>query len=243
MKRIRRNGLKLFVLGMIGLLVIQINVNHKVNAAIDYKPMSLYMRLKENGKVVALYHGTEGTDGEILKNLINREVGEVFVLGKEYQRSFCIDNPQATGENGIDQYIRVVIYKSWSDEDGYKVNVSPNLINLNLNEEDWLKLDKNSNENHVELLYSKALCVGETTTNFMNGFSISPNIKNEIEITVETIEDNNQIVTLNKKYQKVKPYIEIRVDSMQRNNIDSSDIKSAWNIDVEIGSDGTLTLL
>ena len=95
--------------------------------------------LMENGKVVSSRDYNEdkwdistnkkdsaSASGALLTNMLDKEKGEKLALNKKYDEVLRVKN-----SGSIDQYVRVRIYRYWTDQAGKKVTtLSPDLIDL-----------------------------------------------------------------------------------------------------------------
>ena len=77
--------------------------------------------------------------------------GEKLALNKKYEEKLAVRN---TGE--IDEYVRVRIYKYWTEADSDKKlnTLSPGLIKLNLTHEgEWVNPDGDTSDRECTVLY------------------------------------------------------------------------------------------
>ena len=89
------------------------------------------------------------SSGTLLGNMLTD--GEEVQLGRAYGEKLSVQN-----SGSIDEYVRVTIYKYWTDEDGMKLQeLSPSLIKLNLVnlDSEWL-IDEGSSTPERTVLFT-----------------------------------------------------------------------------------------
>ena len=94
--------------------------------------------------------------GKLLEYML--EDGEELVLGKHYDEALTVRN---TG--GIDTYVRVILTKSWQDENNVKnTTLSPDMIDLNIlaGDNGWIIDESATTPERTVLYYTKILPVG-----------------------------------------------------------------------------------
>ena len=100
------------------------------NYAAEVTVSNIGVTLTENGTAVGYrdYTHKNGrwneSEGTLLSGLLAD--GEKFVPGKEYPERLAVTN-----SGTIDTYIRVIVKKSWIDQEGKDTTLSPELIDLN----------------------------------------------------------------------------------------------------------------
>lgn len=195
------------------------------------------------------WNETPGDDhiGELLGNMLAED--EVFVPGKEY-----VEEISAANTGTIDQYVRITIYKYWTDDKGNKVftsgnekgmstpGLSPDLIKFTYpNEDSWLLDEENSakTEERMIFYYNKLLASGEDTadTPLTGTLTVDPSVT--LKATQKVSEDGKTITT-SYDYDGWRFCVEATVDAVQDHNAADA-IKSAWGRDVSISEDGTLS--
>ena len=176
------------------------------------------------------------TKGALLTDMLKETNGEL-VIGRAYQEELSVRN---TGT--IDQYVRVRIFKSWTNEKGEKVNtLAPSLIELNLTNNGWIVDEAASTEERTVLYWPHILKVGESTPALCDRIQISNAIMSKVTETQET-KDGLTTITTTYCYDGMTFNLEAEVDAVQTHNAAAA-IKSAWGVDVTVGRDGTLSLV
>lgn len=197
--------------------------------------------LLENGNIVGSrdYSGSgdvwNGTpEGKLLTGLLGEN--EEFVIGKKYDEVLSVRN---TGT--IDEYVHVRLYKSWQYADGTKETaLSPDLIKVNLPGNGWIEDAGDSTEERTVLYYPNILRSGEETPAFADSVRIDSAIMTKVK---ESRTEENGVITITQEfsYNGVNFYLKAEVDAVQTHNAQDA-IKSAWGVDVNVASDGTLSL-
>ncbi|MCI8993475.1 MAG: hypothetical protein HFG80_12260 [Eubacterium sp.] len=186
--------------------------------------------LLENGQVVSsrdyeknqwkvsTNRGDGSASGALLLNLLGE--GEKLALNKWYNEKLTVKN-----SGTIDTYVRVRIYKYWI-KDGKKVTtLSPDLIDLNLvNNEKWIA-NPNKTAECTELFYKGILPSGSETEAFADTIRIDGAVASEA-----SVETKGNIITTTYKYDGVEFHVDVEVDAVQTHNA-SDAIKSAWGVD------------
>lgn len=173
-----------------------------------------------------------GESGTLFENLLID--GEKFQQGKQYEEKLCIKN-----SGSMDTFVRVIITKSWQDNNGNKdTNSNPELIELGLaSEEDGWITNENGNSPERIILYHKNLVTPEEmTSNFLNYIRINPTIQTETNILEETTEDGYKVINMKKLFNGYAFNLEIEVDAIQTHN--AHDVMlDRWGVDVTISED------
>ncbi len=175
------------------------------------------------------------TQGELLSDMLE-ESNQQLQLGRAYKEELSVKN-----SGTINEYVRVRIYKSWTNADGEKeTSLAPSLIVLNLTNNGWIIDEDNSTEERTVLYWPNILTVGETTKPLSDTLTIDASIGNKV--TKETIVEDGVTKTTTKfNYDGVKFHLKAEVDAVQTHNAKDA-IKSAWGVDVNVASDGSISL-
>lgn len=205
-------------------------------AQMDVK--SIGVSLVENGTVVSwrdyLHKDDAWTQktGELLTNMLTKD--EKLILNKKYKEELSVTN-----SGTIDEYIRVTVNRYWvdCDKDGNAIgkkrtDMDPAYIELNFLEgSGWIIDSSASTPERTVLYYTKPLSSGATSALFADTLAIDSSIMNSVA------QDGTQSYF----YQDVQFIIDAEVDAVQTHNAEDA-IKSAWGVDVSVGSDGSLSL-
>ena len=204
------------------------------NYSAQMNMQSIGVSLLENDKVVSSrdyvsnneWKGT--SEGTLLTNLLGKD--ETFTPGKKYNEAISVKN-----SGTIDTFVRVIITKSWQDEEGNKnTTLSPDLIELNfLTDNGWQIAKDQSTTERTVLYYTKAVAAGDSTPALSDTIRIKPSIAKDVTKHV----DGNTI-TYTYKYDGYTFHLDAEVDAVQTHNAKDA-IKSAWGVDVNVSDDET----
>lgn len=204
------------------------------NYSAQMNMQSIGVSLLENDKVVSSrdyvsnneWKGT--SEGTLLTNLLGKD--ETFTPGKKYNEAISVKN-----SGTIDTFVRVIITKSWQDEEGKKyTELSPDLIELNfLTDNGWQVARDQSTTERTVLYYTKAVTAGDTTPALSDTLRINPSIASDV-----TKSEKGKTITYTYKYNGYTFHIDAEVDAVQTHNAKDA-IKSAWGVDVNVSDDET----
>lgn len=170
---------------------------------------NINVAVTENGNVV------EG-DGALLTNLAKS--GE-FKIGQTFKDELAVRNtkhPSSTNEGeGIDEYVRVSVYRYWTDGNGKAVNLKPDYIKLNfLTDNGWTIDEAASTPERTVLYYKDIVPVNGDTNPFADSVTI--------DSAVATAISNG-----NYDYNNIKFHVKVTADAVQTHNGDEA-MTSAW---------------
>ncbi len=166
-----------------------------------------------------------------VKNQINKD--NPLQVEHEYDEDVQIQN---TSTGDYDEYVRVLVRKSWVDSKGDKdTRLDPSLIELNTTDS-WVKLDSESTIEGEVFYCTKPLAKNETVQ-FLDSIEFSRDILNDVT-TVDTEEKG--VVRNVYGYNDKTFEIEIRVDAVQAHNAEES-ILGAWGVHATVDSNGNIT--
>lgn len=211
--------------------------------------------------------------GVLLKNrwntkkngkVISGDMGEFLKIGKLYDEILSVRN-----SGKINGFVRVTLYKYWSDSDGNKIDpdgknpevgtttLHPDLIDLQLDDEyvamqgdnpgdkKWLRDSAASTEERTVLYYGDLLLAGVETKPFTKFIRIKPEVSKAVYQfeTVDKENDKHKTITTVYAYDGYSFTIEATVDIVQEHNAEAA-VKSAWGKKVtveEVTVDGQQT--
>lgn len=197
--------------------------------------------LNENGERVSWRDYDSAADGTwnentgvLLAHMLDD--GEPLKIGKTYQEHLNVSN-----SGTINQYVRVTIYKYWTDADGRKMqSLSPELIDLHLVNlgTDWILDEEASTPERTVLYYNKLLYaegegVSETPL-FADALTIDDVIATKVHQKVER-DGEYTTITTSYDYDGVRFNIEAKVDAVQEHNAEDA-ILSAWGKNVTVSN-------
>ena len=211
------------------------------NYSAQMNMQSIGVSLLENDKVVSNrdyvsnneWKGT--SEGTLLTNLLGKD--ETFTPGKKYNEAISVKN-----SGTIDTFVRVIITKSWQDEEGKKnTTLSPDLIELNFLTDNGWEIAKDQSEQSDQskertvLYYTKALKAGKPTPALSDTLRINPSIASDVK---QNVSEDGKTITYIYKYNGYTFHIDAEVDAVQTHNAKDA-IKSAWGVDVNVSDDET----
>lgn len=221
MSKILRSPIATIVLFALAALLIGFGGINAVQAApriesADYRAQvqlsNINVALTENGTVLA-------NDAELFTNLVSRAGDSQLKIGKKYDDVLSVRNterPDSTNEGeGIPEYVRVSVYRYWTDGDDKAVNLNPEYIKLNfLTDNGWTIDEDASTPERTVLYYKDIVDVGSDTTPFADGITIDSAV-----IT--------QMSTGDFDYDNVNFHVKVTVDAVQTHN-GTEAMTSAW---------------
>lgn len=148
-----------------------------------------------------------------------------LLLGKKYK-----DNLSAVNDGATPEYVRVTIYKYWTNQDGKKCTVDPKLIDLNLVGvgSTWTE-DAASKTDERTVLYCKNLVPAGGSVQFADTLRIDSKVAANEKITQTKNGSKTEIVTTY-DYNNIQYHVDVEVDAVQEHNATAA-IKSAWGVD------------
>lgn len=211
------------------------------NYTADMTVSSIGVSLTENGKTISSRDYSHGnnqwdvTKGELFKDL---QGDEAIVPGKTYEEKLSVMN-----SGSIDNYVRVILTKSWTDKNGTKdTTLSPDLIDLHFVEGNGWIIDENASTTERTVLYYTGIVpAGESTPSFTDTLKIDNKIAQKVKVETSTDENGNEIISHVYKYDGYQFHVDAEVNAVQTHSAQDA-IKSAWGVDVNVSADGTLSL-
>lgn len=169
---------------------------------------NINVAIVENGSVVE-------DDGELLTKL----AGADFRLGKKYDEVLSVRNTpndnDAEEDAGIPEYVRVSVYRYWTDDTGKAVNLDPSLIRLNfLTDDGWTIDEAASTPERTVLYYAEPLEVGKETPAFADALTV--------DSAVATAVANGSY-----QYDNVSFHVKVSADAVQTHSGEEAMV-SAW---------------
>ena len=211
-----------------------------VRAALQYRSndytgaielSNIGVALWENGVPVA---EVPDVTGPLLGKMLKE--GEEVQPGRAYTEKLTVKN---TG--GLDEYVRVTIYKYWEDKDGVKqTGLMPEWIGLELDLDngDWILDESASTRERTVLYYTRLLPIGKQTSPLSKTLTINPAVMDHVTQTERHTRDGYTVITTTFDYDGMTFRMEAEVDAVQGHNAEPA-IHSAWGADMEL-VDGVL---
>lgn len=222
------------------------------SAQIDVQ--SIGVSLLENGQVAGYRNYTHADDEWFTAsgNLLALPEGEEWQIGRTYPEALSVRNSGA-----IDEYVRVKIYKYWTEDGRKRTDLSPAMIDLHLTGDHWIVDEEASTASLEEgdgkdgemivLYYDRILKaaqegeVYDETTPFADKIAIDGRVATKVTETRTTDANGWTTVQTVYDYDGASFVLEAEVDAVQTHNAESA-IRSAWGVEVEVGADGSLRL-
>ncbi len=150
--------------------------------------------------------------------------GETFAIGKTYAEELAVRNANdgvddSEGE-GIDEYVRVSVYRYWTDAEGKEIkntSLKPSYIDLHFVEDDGWTIDEaSSTPERTVLYYNKILKPDETTTPFADKLTIKSDVTTAVSSGTYS-------------YEGAYFHIKVVADAVQTHNGEQA-MTSAWGL-------------
>lgn len=186
---------------------------HTYTAELDMSDIGV--TLLENGNAVA----KNGETGILLEHLLDED--ESLIPGKSYDEVLAVQN---TGS--IDEYVRVNIVRRWIRDQIPDTELSPSLIELELNQADWIVDAEASTPERTVAYLKHILPQGETSPPIFTKLCISRDVTASVK---ENREDH--VLTYTYVYDGIEFCIEATVEAVQGNHIADA-AGSAWGVDL-----------
>lgn len=226
---------------IISMLLIVTTVLFPIRKAGATTMGSIGTSIVENGTVVANrdYNSDDSWEGTASGALFSNMTEEIdnFKLGKRYSYKISVKN-----SGDIDTYVRMIITKTIQDANGDKdTTISPELIELEFSDEDWIIAEDQSTPERAVCYYKKILEMGSTTPNLINSIKVDNSI-GKIS-TEKLVTDENGYETIEVGYAGAEKSfkLDMEVDAVQTHNAAAA-IKSAWGVNVTVDSNGDIEL-
>ena len=226
---------------IISMLLIVTTVLFPIRKAGAATMGSIGTSIVENGTVVANrdYNSDDSWEGTKSGALFSNMTEEIdnFILGKRYSYKISVKN-----SGNIDTYVRMIIKKTIQDANGDKdTTISPELIELEFSNEDWIIAEDQSTPERTVCYYKKILEMGSTTPNLINSIKVDNSI-GKIS-TEKLVTDENGYETIEVGYAGAEKSfnLDMEVDAVQTHNAADA-IKSAWGVNVTVDSNGDIEL-
>lgn len=187
---------------------------------------------------IGLYENGSAVSGTLLADF--GESDGTVIPGKSYPEELYVVNSSISNvQNGqVDEYIRVVIYTYWVDENDNKAPeleasfIVPHLLGGN-----WIEDTAESTAERTVLYYSKPVAPGSATDPFMDTLMVTENVL----YTVTQTGTGTSTTLTTFFYDGKQVCLEVEADAVQTHHGEDA-ILSAWGRSVSIASDGTLSL-
>ena len=202
--------------------------------AVDFSTSTLTVDLQEerDGEYVSVTK-----DGALeFTSFIDEEDGGH--IGQIYDENVKVVN---TSAGGYDEYVRVMVRRSWVQDGVKSTYLDPSLINLEI-ASGWVEDVTSSTEEGNVYYYTKPLKKDESAL-FIDSLMIDNKIVTYVKTVDATDDDGNVIegtVVNEYQYDGQSFLVELRVDALQAHNAEEA-MLGAWGIDTTVDSNGVIT--
>ena len=180
------------------------------------------LEMKQIG--IVLNENGSPAEGALLGDLLK---GEPLKLGADYDEEITVVNP----EGGIDEYVRVAVYKYWTTDTGKHTDLSPDLIRLTFGE-GWKIDEELSTEERTVLYYEKILPAGEESDPLITAIGTDEKLATlMVENAPVKNADGTTTISYTYKYNGIEFGLKVEADAVQTHNAKDA-IRSAWGIEV-----------
>ena len=168
--------------------------------------------------------------GSLMNNMLGSD--KKLLVGKKYTEMLRVSNAKKDA-NGIDEYVRVTVYKYWAEADGTKSKKSAEMNS------DWIKLEfitgngwsidtDSSTEERTVLYYSPILAPDTQTTPFLRSITIDEAATHKVT-KAESTENGVTTITWTYDYNGMKFCLDVYVNAVQTHNVTNAKT-SAWGV-------------
>ena len=203
---------------------------------VTFSTAEIHCQLLENSDVVEDSEDLSDDGTTKIKQSLLSWVGEgeSINIGQTYEEKLTVVN-NSSEDYAYDEYVRVIVTKSWMNEDGTKnTTLDPSLIDLHIL--DGWYYDESASTSEQEIYY--------LAIPLENGYSVDLSdtitINNEITKIVSTSDEKNGFITTTYEYNGEYFSLEVEVDAVQTHHAVDA-IKGAWGIDVTIDENGAIS--
>ncbi len=161
--------------------------------------------------------GGDGQSASLLADEAALLAGDPQMIpGKMYDERISVRNA-----SNMDEYVRVNIYKYWTDEKAKRVDLDPALIELAINDSGWVKSDDESTDERLVYYLPEVLEAGAD----------GPELVTQVGLNADVAKDDFKAAVKTLGLDGVQMNLEARVDSIQTHNAAKA-AKSAWGVDI-----------
>ena len=181
----------------------------------------------------------ENKVGKLSLKTVSDEITEdnTLKIGYEYDEDVQIQN---TSTGKYDEYVRVMVRKSWIKNDETKdTRLDPSLIILNTTS-NWIE-DVSERTKEGAIYYCKSPISVDEAVQFLDSISFDRDILNGVTTETKSVDENGKTKVVKNIYgYDGKTFeIEIRVDAVQTHNGEAA-VLGAWGVDADIDANGNI---
>lgn len=225
----------LVLVGASGVGATRAAMTYQTNGqAVDFSTATLSVELQEQQD--GEYIKVNGNDTLKFTDITSTD----FHIGQQYNEKVRIVN---TSEGKYDEYVRVIVKKSWVNEDGTKnTTLNPEMIELP-EADGWIEDESEETTESKVYYYKNPIAYGkENAVDFLNTITINNKIMNYVTTEAKQSDDPKIKGTITNvyKYNGEAFYVEVRVDAVQAHNAEEA-LLGAWGVDATVNESGTIT--
>lgn len=183
---------------------------------------SLYVQILDNsGAKVGV------KDRELTDNALYTELDEEIVPGEKYESKVSVKN---TGS--ADEYVRVVVRKYWTDDEGKNTEVDPALIELTAASPEGYKWTAVKEGTETTVYYLNKPISNEEVVDLFSAVRINEKVVTEGRKISEESTTEDGVTTINYRYEfdGLQFNVEAEAQSVQTHSARQA-IKSVWGVD------------
>jgi hypothetical protein len=207
---------------------------------VEFETDALYVDIQEEQGSAGYVSvgGPKHTVGVLSLTSVKNQITDKNPLqvGSVYDENVKIQN---TSTGDYDEYVRVLVRKSWVKNNGEKdTRLDPSLIELQVTS-DWFE-DSAKTTTEGTIYYCKKPVPAGTGIQFIDGISFGDGILEGV--TTKDVTEDGTIVKNVYAYDGKTFQIEIRVDAVQTHHAEEA-ILGAWGVHATVNDSGEITSL
>ena len=220
MNRLMKNRKLCFVLLAAALLLTVFSGVQTSRATLTYYSQDYTVDADLKNIGIALVENGAAVDDLLLSHLCDED-GRM-IPGKAYAEDLRVRN-----DGTIDMFVRVILRCYWVDDNGKRVDLSPDLVVLNGADGSWQRDPSSDTAESAVWYYKKLLKPGEVSDRFNTTITLDPEVAEAYTVTADgkTIESY--------LYDGYHLALDVEANGVQTHNAEDA-IKSAWGVDVAV---------
>lgn len=181
-------------------------------------------------------------ESKLLTNLLGED--EAFLIGKTYEEQTAFSN-----DGNYDAYVRVIVTRSWMDEDGKDTTLDPSLIHVTMADDNAWILDADASTRERQVYYYRKVVAAEAQDGYIP-ITSAISVDNQVTQLVTMQDANGNVlnpensavtgnVTTIYNYDGKSFDLDIEVDAIQTHNaVDAA--KASWGVSLELDDGGSI---
>lgn len=198
-KRILRSSIATVAMLAVGIALIGFGSVRGIRAELTEQTRRDWIgQMELNHVYTELYEDGASTDSTLLEDLAAKRAANEFVVGMKYDKQLAVHNTSSD----VPQYARVTVYRYWTDGEGKRVDLDPELIDLEFATGSWQKDAAASTAERTVLYYTPVLAANAVSDPFITAITIDSQVQKEM-------------VGKEYKYKGLEFHVEAVVDAIQ----------------------------